>query len=231
MCSPNIMAYVRQQIVGGQGVSRRSLVSGAAIATASAGLTGRALFAQNATPGTSSGAQATGERSVSMLVDLTYTMTPDIPIWPGNEPFQSEPVKTFADDGFYAQKVSFWEHTGTHVDAPAHFAEGGDTAELLPIENFMVPIAVIDISERAADDPDAALMVDDIVAYEAQYGELPAGVFVAMYSGWGERFEDAEAFVNLDADGVQHYPGMHPDAAAFLVEQRSIAGIGVDTLS
>jgi len=226
MCSPKVMDYVRQQLATGQGISRRSFLSAAAVTTAAAGLTGTSLFAQGATPVASPDASV-----VSGIVDLTYTMTPDIPVWPGNEPFQAEPVKTFANDGFYAQKVSFWEHTGTHLDAPAHFHDGADTAELLPVENFVAPVAVIDISSRAAEDPDAALMVDDIMAWEAQYGELPSGVFVAMYSGWGARFEDAEAFVNLDADGVQHYPGMHPDAAAFLVEQRSIVGIGVDTLS
>lgn len=228
MCSPKVMEYVRQQLASGQGVSRRTLVSGAAVAAASAGLMRPSVFAQGATPVASPGVSSSSQPA---MVDLSHTITPDIPIWPGNEPFSAEVLYTVPEDGFYAQKVSFWEHTGTHLDAPAHFAEGGDTAELLPIENFMAPIAVIDISARAGDDPDSALTVDDIMAYEAQYGELPAGVFVAMYSGWGAMFDDAEAFVNLDADGVQHYPGFHPDAAAFLVEQRSIVGVGVDTLS
>ncbi|HWV34750.1 MAG TPA: cyclase family protein, partial [Thermomicrobiales bacterium] len=156
---------------------------------------------------------------------------PDIPIWPGNEPFQAEPVKTFADNGFYAQQVSFWEHTGTHLDSPAHFDEGNITAELIPAVNLYAPLVVVDISARAADDPDAALTVDALLAYESEYGEIPAGAFVAMDSGWSVRWDDPETFVNLDADGVQHYPGFHPDAAEFLVTQRDIVGIGVDTLS
>jgi kynurenine formamidase len=52
-----------------------------------------------------------------------------------------------------------------------------------------------------------------------------------MNSGWSAYWEDPAAFVNLDAEGVQHYPGFHPDAADMLVNQRDIVGIAVDTLS
>jgi kynurenine formamidase len=117
------------------------------------------------------------------------------------------------------------------MDAPAHFAEGGDTAELIPVERLIAPLAVVDISARAVEDPDAQLMPDDILAWETANGPLPAGALVAMYSGWESRLSDPATFVNQDASGVQHYPGFHPDAAALLVEERDIVGIGVDTLS
>ncbi len=71
----------------------------------------------------------------------------------------------------------------------------------------------------------------DIEAWESANGEIPAGALVCMYSGWEERWSDAEKFRNADADGVQHYPGFSPEAAKFLVEERDIHGIGVDTLS
>jgi len=75
------------------------------------------------------------------------------------------------------------------------------------------------------------LTVEDIEAWEAENGEIPAGALVCMYSGWDERWSDMEAFRNADADGVQHYPGFGGDAANFLLENRDIVGIGVDTLS
>jgi kynurenine formamidase len=165
------------------------------------------------------------------IVDLTHQLNPDIPVWPGNEPFSAVPVKTFADDGFYAQSLTFWEHTGTHVDAPIHFVEGAMTADMIDIGDLFAPLVVIDISTRAAEDPDAAVTPEDIEAYEADYGEIPAGALVAMNSGWTAYWEDPAAFVNLDAEGVQHYPGFHPDAADMLVNQRDIVGIAVDTLS
>src|SRR5690606_14774894 len=141
----------------------------------------------------------------------------------------AEPMKTFENDGFYQQKVSFWEHTGTHIDAPIHFIEDGITSDAIDINMLFAPLAVIDISARAAEDPDTALTVDDILVYESEYGELPAGVLVAMNSGWSSKWDDPEAFVNRDADGIQHYPGFHPDAAEFLVNERDIVGIAVDT--
>jgi kynurenine formamidase len=226
MCSPQVMASVRQQLAASRQLTRRSVISGTVAATAAAGLFRVSGAAQSATPVASPAVSG-----ASRVVDLTHLMSPDIPIWPGNEPFAAEVLVTVEEDGFYAQKLTFWEHTGTHVDAPAHFDADGETAEHLPVENFLAPLAVIDISGRAAEDSDTALTVEDIETWEAEFGPLPHGAFVAMFSGWGDKFGDPAAFVNLDNDGVQHYPGFHPDAAAFLVEQRSIVGIGVDTLS
>lgn len=225
MCSPNIIARVGQQLADGQRISRRSVVAGAAASGLGLAVVRPAAFAQGATPIASPTVRATP------IVDLTHIIAPDSPIWPGNEPFAAEVVATIETNGFYAQKVSFWEHTGTHLDAPAHFAADGVTAEHLPVENFLAPLVVIDIAARAAEDPDTALTVEDIEAWEAVNGPLPDGAFVAMHSGWAPKFADPDAFINLDADGVQHYPGFDPDAAAFLVEERSIVGIGVDTLS
>lgn len=224
MCSPDVMAHVRHEIASGNRISRRSVVRAAAIGSVSATLAAD-VFAQTpqATPVDSSVRTA--------IVDLTHTMTPDVPIWPGNEPFSHVAVKTFDSDGFYAQRVSFWEHTGTHIDAPMHFNPDGETADKLDVGTLWAPLAVIDITAKAADDPDASVTVDDIQAYEAQYGELPSGVLVAMNSGWQQFWDDAEAFVNMDAGGVQHYPGFHPDAAEYLTSQRHIVGVAVDTLS
>jgi kynurenine formamidase len=123
------------------------------------------------------------------------------------------------------------EHTGTHLDAPAHFTEGGLTADLLPVENLVAPLAVVDISSRAASDPDAELTPDDITAWEDANGPLPDNALVAMYSGWEARLADPASYVNADDSDVQHYPGFHPEAAEFLVSERNIAGIAVDTLS
>ncbi|MEA2598645.1 MAG: hypothetical protein QOF01_5114 [Thermomicrobiales bacterium] len=117
------------------------------------------------------------------------------------------------------------------MDAPAHFAEDGASAERLPVARLVAALAVVDISGRAASDPDAQLMPDDILAWERQHGPLPAGALVAMHSGWDARVGDAAAFINQDASGAPHFPGFHSDAAAMLVDERDIVGIGVDTVS
>lgn len=226
MCSPEIMARVRSEIQDKPRLTRRGAMKSALAATAAIAAVKPAAFAAQSTPEAS---PITDIRAA--IVDLTHYLETTSPIWPGNEPFATEPMKTFENDGFYQQKVSFWEHTGTHVDAPIHFIEDGITADAIDIGTLFAPLAVIDISARASEDVDTSLMVDDILAYEADYGELPAGALVAMNSGWSSKWSNAEAFVNLDADGVMHYPGFHPDAAEFLVTERDIVGIAVDTLS
>ncbi len=72
---------------------------------------------------------------------------------------------------------------------------------------------------------------DDLMAWEDEHGPLPAGAIVAMYSGWESRLSDPATFLNIDDDGVPHFPGFHPDATTLLTEERDITGIGVDTLS
>lgn len=226
MCSPEIVARVQSELGDRSRYTRRGVMRSALAASAVAVTAGSQVSARQSTPAAT---PVTGIRSA--IVDLTHTIRAESPVWPGNEPFSAEAIKTFEADGFYQQKVTFWEHTGTHVDAPIHFDPDGITSDLLDVGALFAAIAVIDISARAAADPDTALGVDDILAYEAEYGEIPAGTLVAMNSGWGSRWEDAVSFVNLDADGVQHYPGFSPDAAEFLVSERDIVGIAVDTLS
>jgi kynurenine formamidase len=123
------------------------------------------------------------------------------------------------------------EHTGTHVDAPAHFAAGGATIDQIPAAQLVAPLAIVRIADRATSNPDTLLNLDDLLTWERRHGRLPAGAFLAMDSGWDRRAADPLSFLNTDAAGTMHYPGFHPDAAAFLVQERDVVGIGVDTLS
>jgi kynurenine formamidase len=221
MCSPKVLAHVQKQL--GKRVSRRDLFKTAALAGTTSALLG------------SQSAHADGHMemglSFSNLVDLTHTVHADIPVWPGTTRPGFNTVVTVENDGFYSRDWMVGEHTGTHMDAPAHFIAEGATADALELSNFIVPIAVIDISEKAAADPDAAVTVADIEAYEAEHGTLPAGAMVLMYSGWEERFGDESAYQNMDADSVMHFPGFSGEAADFLIAERDITGVGTDTLS
>jgi kynurenine formamidase len=217
---------------GGRSVSRRRFLAGSgAVAAAAAGaFMPIAGLAQGATPAATPVGEA---RTIDFtsVASLSYANSPATPVWPGNPSFAMETVVTIEDDGFYGNVLTFHEHTGTHLDSPAHFFTDGATVDLIDPGQLVAPLAVIDVTAHATADEDYGLSVDDILAWEAEYGALPAGAFVAMYSGWGARIADAEAFVNQDAGGVMHYPGFSPDAATFLVEERSITGIGSDTLS
>lgn len=222
MCSPEIMAKVAAH-------SRRSFVArSGALGLAGLGAMTAPARAQQGTPVASPVAMS---GPFSTIIDLTHTWGPDFPMFPGAEQPQIEQFLSVAEDGFYKNRLTLDEHTGTHMDAPIHFAEDGASADMLPPESFFAPLAIVNVIDRAESDPDTQGTVDDILAWEAEYGPLPEGAFVALASGWATRVDDPESFINLDADGVQHYPGWHPDAAALLVNERQIVGIGVDTLS
>jgi len=164
-------------------------------------------------------------------VDLTHTVTADMPTWPGFEPPVRINLYNLEEHGFF---MNVWnnvgEHVGTHIGAPKHF--GGDL-ELADIDvsKFVVPFVVIDCSDSVANNPDYQMTVADIQEWESKHGEIPKGAIVIMRSGWGARWEQGnEAFRNTDEEGVMHFPGLGLEAAKWLVENRDIVGFGHETL-
>lgn len=134
-------------------------------------------------------------------------------------------------EGYYSQGWTIQEHSGTHIDMPAHFYDGGRTATELRPDELLIPAAVIEIRQRAAEQIDCVLTLDDVADYEREHGRVPRGAAVLMDSGWQTRIHDAGRFTNAGADGSFAFPGFDADAVAFLVAERQIACIGVDTLS
>jgi kynurenine formamidase len=152
-------------------------------------------------------------------------------VFPAFKPVQIRPKFSIAKDGFFANEITFDEHTGTHMDTPAHFVTGAQTADKLPADKFIAPLAVISVEARAAKNADTLVTVDDVLEWEKRNGRLAPGVFVAMYSGWGSRVSNADRFLNKDSKGTMHAPGFSEEVAKFLVKERDIVGAGVDTLS
>ncbi|MEZ4708249.1 MAG: cyclase family protein [Caldilineaceae bacterium] len=219
MCVPACQQKIAQTL------NRRSFLTTAGVAAVSAvtvGCTATLLAPQQVK---SSPTTLTFER----IVDLTHTMPVDFPTFGGEVQLEIENVFTLANDGYNLNRWLLNEHTGTHMDAPFHFSDG-PSADQIPVENLVGPLAVVDIRTKAEADADAQLTPEDLMAWEAANGELPEGAIVAMYSGW-EEFLNNEKFRNADADGVMHFPGFHADAIQFLLEERSAKGIMVDTLS
>jgi kynurenine formamidase len=172
--------------------------------------------------------------STENVVDLTHTLTEDFPYIPIpgiTFPFKKIPIATIDKLGVAANRWEIHEHIGTQIDAPSHFFADGLSLEEMPVRNFIAPLAVIDISERAKTNADTMLTIEDIKNWEKKYGQLPKGAAVFMYSGWDAKIKDAKAFLNLDGTNTLHFPGFSAEAAAFLVRERDVVGIGVDTIS
>ena len=120
---------------------------------------------------------------------------------------------------------------GTHIDSPAHFnpEEGFYRVHSLPLGMLVCPGVVIDISERAAENPDTELYIKDIEEWEEKFGMIPEGAFVVMRSGWDLKVNDEVAYMNRSEElGRCRFPGYSVDAALFLHEKRKVAGIGTD---
>lgn len=217
MCAPVVMEAVRERL------SRRDMLRLAGAATVAA--VGSQML------GATEVLAAPMRMRMSHIQDLTHTLKPTFPSFSGQPVFKSDVAVTLKKDGYYALNVNYFEHIGTHMDAPAHFGEGARTVDQLAASALIAPIAVIHIHERAARNHDAQVMPADIRAWERRHGRLPRGAAVFMHSGWESRVGSAQAFRNPDASGVMHFPGFHPDAVEFLLKERNAVGIGVDTLS
>ena len=206
----------------GSRVTRRAALLGGAAAAASAALGGTAQAGERA-PALS------GRRHG--LRDLTYPLTTSFPAFAPGEEAARRTVVTIEDDGYYMQEWRIIEHIGTHVDAPGHFTPGGRLAPELQPSELIVPAVVIDIAGRAARDPDTVVTVEDLRCFERKHGRIPRDAAVLMYSGWGAKVGDPDAYRGTDATGTLHFPGFDPDACEWLVRRRRVRSLGVDTLS
>jgi kynurenine formamidase len=163
-------------------------------------------------------------------IDLTQPYGPSTIVWPGSQPPQFTTVENHAEHGCYARSVHLYEHTGTHLDAPAHFVDGAETVDQIPAERLIAPLAVIDIEAPATRNPDYALTITDIERSEAAHGAIAAGAAVLVHTGWGRRYRDADRYIVVDDQARLRFPGVGREAALWLIERRKIVGIGIDTV-
>jgi kynurenine formamidase len=163
------------------------------------------------------------------VVDLTHTLSPAFPS-PWKEALVMEEVMKLGRDKWNVYRWHLIEHVGTHLDAPLHCSEL-EAADRIAAERLVGPLAIVDLRERAAADPDAQLTVEELKGWERRHGRIPEGGVVALMSGWDARAHDAKLFFGLDERGRYHLPGFHPDAARFLCEDRNVVGIATDTMN
>jgi kynurenine formamidase len=213
MCQHCVIDQVKKRML-----DRRSLLWGAAAAAASV-------------PAVSAQAQTqTVAVSAAAARDLTHELHPDFPTYFGDPQLKMVPKFTYKDSKFNLNEWVINEHTGTHMDAPLHFSPDGKSVSEVAVENLIVPLAVIDIREKASSSADAQVTPDDIKAWIAKNGPIPDKACIAMSSGWDAHVAGSK-FRNADEKKVMHFPGFHIEAARMLLESTTVSGIAVDTLS
>jgi len=172
-------------------------------------------------------------------IDLTHRFSKETIYWPTARGFERTTVfEGMSEKGYYysAYDFSAAEHGGTHVDAPVHFAKGRWTVDEIPLERLIGPAVVVDVRSKATSDRDYQVRVSDLVAWEKQYGKIPDGGIVLLNTGSDGYWPDRVRYMGTDGRGEAavanlHFPGLHPEAAKWLTENRSIHAIGLDTPS
>lgn len=170
--------------------------------------------------------------SRARVIDMSHPLTADFPLFPVYDPVQVAEKFSCEEHGFFVKSWAFDEHSGTHVDAPAHFGEGAATVEKIPAEELILQVAMLDISSRVEHDHDAVATPDDVLAWEQRHGPLPDRCAVFAFTGWGSRVRDPAAYLNADAGGTMHAPGFCEELTEFLKDERpGVRAIGLDTAS
>jgi kynurenine formamidase len=211
--------------------SARTLIAVAVVAVAAAALAASGLAASpSSSDSRSPAAAAVKTISYSRVVELSQPISTRIPLWPGDPKVVVKTVATMKKDGYFLRKFTIGEHSATHMNAANSFIEGDRTAITdYPAEQRVVPAAVIDVSAKCAANADYQLTQQDVLDWEAQHGRIAAGTFVIMLTGWEDKWGSPKAFINQDAKGNLHFPGFAGATSAWLLSDRQIAGVGIDT--
>ncbi len=173
------------------------------------------------------------------LVDLTHNYSAETIYWPTEEGFKlDKQFDGMTEKGYYysAKKFSAPEHGGTHIDAPIHFAKNGKTVDQIPLDQLFGKAFVIDVSKEALKNRDYQVSIQDFSNWESSYGKISDGAIVLLHTGYGKYWPDRLKYIGTDKKGKEalgdlSFPGLHPDAAKWLVENRKINAIGLDTQS
>jgi len=149
------------------------------------------------------------------IVDLAHPVSEDMPVYPGSEAPLLQEGCSIEEDGFLERKISFYSHTGTHIDAPAHLLKGGKTLDALPVDHFYGKAFVINCKNIGSKQIGLSL----IEPYKKNIQDVN---FVLMYTGWDKYWSDDRYF--------KDYPLLSLESAEWL-SSFNFKGVGFDTIS
>ncbi len=173
------------------------------------------------------------------IIDLTHSFASDTIVWPTERDFKL--VVQHAEHtelGYYysSNRIEMAEHGGTHIDAPIHFSEGKQTLDQIPLERLVGAGVRIDVAVQCAHDRDYLVAISDIIRWEVEHGLIPNDSIVLLDTGYARFWLNRKDYLGTELRGEEgvralHFPGLHPDAAAWLVRKRQVKAVGIDTAS
>lgn len=172
-------------------------------------------------------------------VDLSYEFNDKTIYWPTSESFQLDTVfEGQTDKGFYysAYKFSMAEHGGTHLDAPVHFAKGKNPVDKISLDKLNGEAIIIDVVAQCEQNRDYRITPEDVQAWEKENGKIPEQSLLFFKTGFGKYWPDKKKYLGTTLTGQSgvdnlHFPGIHPKTASWLIKNRKINAIGLDTPS
>ncbi len=217
-----------------------------AVAVVFSGLTlgaGVAQLANADTQGREVGAQRSRERAdrdradngrlrniaFSKIVSLQHVINPAIPIFPGDPTPAFNIVASIETEGFFLRSIFIGEHSATHMNSGNSFFAGGTSIDTYKAEQLVRKAVVIDVRRQSQANPDYAVTKDDVLKWERSYGRIPRDTVVLVWTGYQDRWSNPTSFFNQDAQGGLHFPGVLGATTEWLLAERQIAGIGIDT--
>eukprot|EP00794_Sanderia_malayensis_P007881 gene7881-8732_t len=169
------------------------------------------------------------------FVDLSYAYDNTTLTWPSDKESKFRFIKrTKAKTASYeyeANSFSVAEHSGTHLDAPRHFAAGKHSSAEVPLQKLIGTAVVVNVVDKAKNNSDLLIDVIDFENHEKKFGRIPDDSIILLYSGWGKYWPNATAYYGTASNdtSILHFPGLAPTAATWLIQQRKVKAIGIDT--
>jgi len=167
-------------------------------------------------------------------IDLTYDFSDKTIYWTEADGFKKGTVaEGRTDKGYYYSAYNFCapEHGGTHLDSPIHFAEGRKTVDEIPLTQLIAPAVKIDVSAKALANRDYLVNVEDFTAWESEHGKIPDATIVLLQTGYGQYWGDRAKYMGIEGTDRKHFPGLSAEAVRWLVQNRKINAVGIDTAS
>jgi len=165
----------------------------------------------------------------SRVVDLSHVISTDMPLWPGDPAVVFRDETAIDRDRYYLRSFKMGEHSATHVNAPRSLFEKGKTIDAYRTESLVIPAIVMDMREKCRLNPDYQVTKGDVLDWEKEHGIIHKGSLAIISTGWQDRWDKGDVFLNQDRDGSLHFPGFSLEAAMLLLNDRNAGGLGTDT--
>ncbi|HAW51133.1 MAG TPA: hydrolase [Flavobacteriales bacterium] len=149
------------------------------------------------------------------IIDLTHPVSQKMPVYPGTEPPIFEVGCSIEEDGFLEKKITFYSHTGTHIDAPAHLINTAKTLDLFPAQHFFGKAFQVNLSKKKIE----SIGISELKPHKEAIQQVD---FLLIHTGWSQYWGEERYFRN--------FPVLSLEAANWLC-MFNLKGVGIDTIS